>query len=433
MRRTAQGAAALAALPAAVKAGTHPKASGSGDTPSRVVVVKHDNAFHDNQFDAAVVQVMMDNGITRLTDLQDVGEAWKSLFSGITAASVIGIKINCLFQHHTHQEVLNAVISGLKRMQVDGNAFPENSIIVWDKSDYDLSNTGGYTINRSGTGVRYCGTNSYGSTTYTIDGGSPQRLSHILTDEIDYLINLSVMKNHSTGVSLSMKNHYGSISNVNGNGMHAYPCPTQLPSLNALPPIRQKQVICICDAIVAVVRNGPDGAPTQTPKRLILSRDPVAHDYVGAQIMHDYGCTTTGLTGSAIHIARAAEAPYSLGTCEPARIELINVENPNSSVNRDNPESAPDGFSLSQNYPNPFNSMTVVSYRLEKPARVRARIVNAEGRTVRRFAERTEGPGVFQAVWDGKGADGAELPSGAYIFDITAGKIRRTIKIQFIR
>jgi hypothetical protein len=437
IRRTAQGAAALAAAPLAVKAGMKPQsfqdASASSDGMSRVVVVRDENAFHDNRFDPEVIQIMMDNGIVRLTELQDVGEAWKSLFSGITAASVIGIKINCLFQHHTHKEVLNAVISGLKRMQVDGNPFPENSIIVWDKSDYDLSNTGGYTINRSGTGVRYSGTNSFGSTTFTIDGGSPQRLSRILTDEIDYLVNLNVMKNHSTGVSLSMKNHYGSISNVNGSGMHAYPCPTQLPSLNALPPIRQKQVICICDAILAVVRNGPDGAPTQTPKRLILSRDPVAHDYIGAQIMHDYGCTTTGLTGPAIHIARAAEAPYSLGTCDPARIELINVENPNAVEESKQINALPDGFSLSQNYPNPFNSMTIVSYRLEKLARVRARIVNAEGKTVRSYAERTEGPGVFQVVWDGNGADGAGLPSGVYIFDITADEIRRTVKMQFIR
>jgi hypothetical protein len=438
IRRTAQGAATLAALPAAAKAGTRPggtgaKPSGPSDGLSRVVVVRHDDAFHDNQFDAAVIQVMMDSGITRLTDIQDVGEAWKSLFPGITAASIIGIKINCLFLHHTHREVTDAVIAGLTRMQVDGAAFAANNIIVWDKSDYDLENTGGYTINKSGTGVRYFGTNGYGSTSYPIDGGSPQRLSRILTDTISYLINLNVMKNHSTGVSLSMKNHYGSISNVNGSGMHAYPCPTQLPSLNALPPIRQKQVICICDAILAVVRNGPDGAPTQTPKRLILSRDTVAHDYIGAQIMHDYKCTTASLTGMAVHIARAAETPYSLGTCDPAQIELINVENPVSAVESESPESGPESFSLNQNYPNPFNSTTIVSYTLEKPARVRARIVNSEGKTVRRFDERTEGPGTFQVRWDGRKADGAELPSGIYIFEMTAGGIRRTVKMQFIR
>jgi uncharacterized protein (DUF362 family) len=432
MRRTAQGAAALAALPAAVKAGTHPKASGSGDTPSRVVVVKHDNAFHDNQFDAAVVQVMMDNGITRLTDLQDVGEAWKSLFSGITAASVIGIKINCLFQHHTHQEVLNAVISGLKRMQVDGNPFPENNIIVWDKGDWDLQQRG-YTINRSGSGVRYFGTTQYGETTYTIDSGNPQRLSGILTDQIHFLINLSVLKNHGTGVSLSMKNHYGSISNLGGDRMHNYPLATVLPSLNALLPIREKQVICICDAIRAVVANGPDGAPTATPKRLILSRDAVAHDYIGAQILHDHGCQTTSLTGAARHIARAAEPPYSLGTCDPAQIELINIENPTAVESGKPAGSAPDDFLLNQNYPNPFNSATVVSYRMEKQARVRIRIVNAEGKTVRRFEDRTEGPGSFQVVWDGKRADGAEVPSGTYVLEMTVGRIRRGIKMQYLK
>jgi hypothetical protein len=440
IRRTAQGAATLAAIPAAAKAAgavseagaTGPKPSGPADGMSRVVVVRHDDAYHDDAFDAGVVATMMDAGITRLTDIQDVGEAWKSLFPGITAASVIGIKINCLFQHHTHAEVTDAVIAGLKRMPVDGSPFAENNIIVWDENDYNLHATGGYSINRSATGVRYTGTSAFGSTIYAIDGGSPQRLSRILTDQIQFLVNLNVMKNHSTGVSLSMKNHYGSISNVGGPGMHDYPCPTQLSSLNALPPIRSKQVICICDAILAVVSNGPDGAPTQAPKRLILSRDTVAHDYIGAQILKDHGCRTTSLTGLASHIAKAAEAPYSLGTCDPGRIERIDVENPVSAVEHGDP-GVPDGFSLSPNYPNPFNSGTIVRYRLDRPARVRARVVDAAGKTVRRLADRTEGPGSFQAVWDGKRADGSDLPSGPYILEMTAGAVRRSVKMQLVR
>ena len=64
----------------------------------------------------------------------------------------------------------------------------------------------------------------------------------------DYMINLSVLKNHGTaGVTLSMKNHYGTCDDP--GSIHGGYCDPYIPALNNLSPIRDKQVLNICDAI----------------------------------------------------------------------------------------------------------------------------------------------------------------------------------------
>jgi hypothetical protein len=429
IQKSAAGAAGLMALPLAGKA---PGETETSEGKSRVVVVRHDDAVKGSKFNQDVISVMMNAGITRLTDTTDVGEAWKSIFPGITASSIIAIKINCLFTVHTHKEVTNGVIGGLKSMTVDGNPFPENNIIVWDRSDGDLR-ARGYTINKSGTGVRCFSTPDWGGVVYPIDEGEDLQLSNIITDTCDYLINLSVLKNHDTGVTLSMKNHYGSISNL----VHNYPLAKVLPSLNSLAPIREKQKICICDAIQCVASGGPGGSATGAPKSLIFSRDTVAHDYTGAKMLEANGCQTASITGMARHVYNASRPPYSLGTCDPALIERIDINNPavpSAGLDDRGPaDDVPDGFALRQNYPNPFNGGTFIHYGLSEETGVRVRVMNAGGRAVRLIFEGRQGPGWFQKEWDGRREDGSKAPSGVYLCVLEAGKIRRTIKMQLIQ
>jgi uncharacterized protein (DUF362 family) len=442
IQRSAQGAAGLASLPIVAKAAGGVQAdpmarpAANPQDKSRVVVVSHQNALNGNAFNADVIQTMMDAGITRLTGIDDVGEAWKSLFPGIVSSSVIGIKVNCLFVQCTHPPVTNAIVSGLTRMVVDGNPFPENNIIVWDRSDGELRSRG-YTINNSNTGVRCFGTREFNTKSYPIDDASNQKLSSILTNTCQFLINASALKNHGTGVSLSMKNHYGSISNVNGTGMHNYPCSRVLPSLNSLAPIREKQKICICDAIMACVNNGPDGNPTTTPKSLILSQDPVAHDFTGAQMLTALGGRNSDpVTGAAKHITVASQPPYSLGTCDPDQIERIEIVDPepiSSAVEVQETSGLPGGFALFQNHPNPFNGTTWISYRLPHSADVRIRILDVRGRTIRRLFDGAQAEGTFQAAWDGTSDAGNRVSSGMYLAELVTGASRATIKMQLVQ
>ena len=94
----------------------------------------------------------------------------------------------------------------------------ENNIIVWDRGD-ELVRCG-YTINESGSGVRCFGTAHSGVVDYDPDGVSVHDetvfLSRIVTAYSNYIINVSCLKAHGgyngAGVTLCLKNHYGSFS-----------------------------------------------------------------------------------------------------------------------------------------------------------------------------------------------------------------------------
>lgn len=169
---------------------------------------------------------MMDEGIRQLTGINDIGEAWKSFFPGITQNKVISIKLNCIARQDnasglaSHPEVIYSIVNGLTKMQVDGNPFPAENIIIWDRSEFEMERSG-FVINKGESGVKCYGTryeimrqgeDSGGYSTevsYSV-AGVQQYLSKILVDEIDYLINTCLLKDHAySGVTLSLKNHYG--------------------------------------------------------------------------------------------------------------------------------------------------------------------------------------------------------------------------------
>lgn len=408
-----------------------------GETPatekSRVVSVHDDGAIVGSTIDEEVVQVMVDAGIRSLTGIDDVGEAWKSLFPSIAQSSVIVIKVNCINDAmSSHPEVAYAIADGLTRMQVGGYAFPANNIILFDRTSGELRN-GGYTTNTSGMGVRCFGTNQsgvgYDSTRYSVNGSS-QRLSRILTDLGDYMINLAILKNHGTsGVTLSMKNHYGTC-NAPG-GLHGNHCDPYVPALNALSPIRDKQVLCMCDALFGIVSGGPGGPPQVMPKILVFGKDTVALDAVCTQILADHGC---GTISRAHHVQTAANSPYNLGTDNPESIEHILVEQPTNRVENQNTENElPAGFHLYQNYPNPFNATTVIPYQIDTPGRVRMRVFDAKGGLVRRLIDRDQRIGEHRIVWDGLGEDDRPVPSGVYFVRLSHGRLSRTIRTQVLR
>jgi hypothetical protein len=405
---------------------------------SRVVVVKDDNALDDSDhFNNDVIINMIDTGICSLTGIENISDAWKCLFPGISLSTIICIKINCLFTVCTHRPVTESVVNSLTKMKIGEDSFPAANIIVWDRSDGDLTGKG-YDIVTGDSGYRCYGTShsgvGYNSTEYDV-GGNTQRLSRILTDISDYMINLNVMKNHgSSGVTLSLKNHYGTCNNMGGS-MHDGYCNPYIPALNALEPIRTKQVVCICDAIFALVSGGPSFYPPQAkPKSLIFSKDPVAHDYVGTQILLANGMGV-GSANTAYHIATAASAPYNLGTNDPEKIERIDINNPSSTGTLSERKEAklPGDFCIFQNYPNPFNATTLLSYQLHKPAKVKVAIYDVKGSIVRRLINKQQGVGEYRISWDGTLASRKVAPSGLYFARFQINNLVKTIRMQLIK
>jgi hypothetical protein len=74
---------------------------------------------------------------------------------------------------------------------------------------------------------------------------------------------------------------------------------------------------------------------------------------------------------------------------------------------------------LRPNYPNPFNSHTTIVYTLSTSATVVIRIYDILGRELVSLPQGFQSPGYHTAVWDAKGANSEQLPSGVYLFRMT--------------
>lgn len=92
-----------------------------------------------------------------------------------------------------------------------------------------------------------------------------------------------------------------------------------------------------------------------------------------------------------------------------------------------------ESFSLAQNYPNPFNSSTTIKYRIAHHSYVELRIYDILGQNVFTLMEGLMDPGEYHIFWDGKNANGEDLPSGIYIYMIRTGSTRLQRKLLLMK
>jgi uncharacterized protein (DUF362 family) len=398
---------------------------------SRVIIVEDSGATAGTSIDAGVVQSMMNCGIINTAGVSDVGEAWKALLPGVGPASIVAVKVNCLnYSLPTHPEVAYAAAEGMKQMDFGGSPFPENNIIIFDRSGEELS-WSRYSLNTSATGVRCFGTDAsgvgYSTETYDVNGVS-EKLSRIVTDMADYVVNISVLKNHSgAGVTLSLKNHYGTCNSA--NPLHGNACDPYIPALNALAPIRGKQTLSICDALFGIYSGGPGGSPQVTPNRLIFSTDPVAMDYVGRDLLAGYGCTTIN---KAHHIDTAAGAPYNLGTNDPGQITIETFSEP-AGIEPEQPYGGERGLVLERNTPNPFRDETDIRFHVPQRQKLTLAVYDARGRRIRGLMDRELGPGWHQARWNGRDDSGRKVAGGIYFCEIRSNGSRKSLPLNLVR
>jgi len=293
---------------------------------SRVVIVTDDEATNGLNINEDIVQVMIDSSIMSFAQIWDVGDAWQAILPGITSSKIVAIKVNCLnWSMPSHPLVAQAIATSLQKMLFSGGfSFPANNIIIFDRTDSDLQNSG-YTINTSSSGVRCFGTShsgvGYSSQTWNVNGQN-KKISRVATEMADFIINLSVLKNHSiSGVTLSLKNHYGTVQYP--SSLHGGNCDPYIPALNAIDPIKSINVINIIDALLGIKSGGPGGNPQFVANKFIISSDIVAGDYQGRKLLLENGCNTTG---QATHIDTAVS--YGLGTNRPSQMDIVEILNP---------------------------------------------------------------------------------------------------------
>ena len=293
---------------------------------SRVVIAR-DAALRGTgtTVDSRRMLTLLDRAMQAFFDRDNPNETWKKL---VRPGERVGLKVNALGGRGLSSN-LQLVEAICERLQEAG--IKASDIVVWDRDSDELEHVG-FHVATGGNRVQCFGTNRVDYEQELVTHGSVgSRLSKILTQRCDVLINVPVLKDHDgAGVTIALKNMYGVIHNP--NKYHPNGCNPYIADLNMLPEIRTKMRLTICDATTASYEGGPGYKPEYSWKNngLMVSQDPVALDYTGWQIIErkraEKGLKTLEGDKRAPHyIATAADAQHRLGTNDPRRIAVVEV------------------------------------------------------------------------------------------------------------
>jgi len=291
------------------------------------VVVAHDAMLRSNgtTVDSSRVLSLLDRAMQSLFNVDHPAEPWKNL---VRPGDTVGLKVNTLGGRGMSSNV-QLVEAICERLQEAG--IKPQDIIVWDRYTDEMDHVGFHTSTADNR-VQCFGTDHVG---YEEDlaafGKVGSRLSKILTQRTNVMINVPLLKDHEgAGVTIALKNMYGVIHNP--NKCHPNGCDPYVADLNMLPAIRTKMRLTICDATTACYEGGPGYKPQYAWQEngVIVSQDPVALDYTGWQIIERKRAekklkTLEGDGRLPRYIATAADAQHRLGTNDPRRIEVVEV------------------------------------------------------------------------------------------------------------
>jgi len=400
---------------------------------SRVVVVWDTNAVQGTTIDTAVVRLMMNAGIKALTDSTTAGGAWKSCFPGIAPGQNICLKVNCAERRlSSHPQVTRAIVAGLSQISFGATTFRPWQAIAYDWSDAELT-AAGYTLRTDTLGYRCVG-NSHSGWGYESKRhgvlGTQVRFCRTLTDSSAFLINLSCLKDHTAcgaNFTLSMKNHLGTIDSAmkwsHVDGTH------DLPRLERF--IRDslggKEKIFIIDALFAIYNGGPAGSPQAVPRTLILSKDPVACDSIGVEMINHLR-TANGYSPWPSPFLPYAES-IGLGS---RNLQLIRLINPSAVELPPPAEGRSSEFALLPPHPNPFTGTTEVTFFLPRPGEAQLEVYNVLGERVRTLVRGHFPAGKHTAAWEGRSDSGHPSSPGVYLLRLGFGgaSIERTLSLM---
>ena len=290
---------------------------------SRVVIARDPAA---RRTDSAHVLKLLDRAVQGVYGRDNSAEAWKQI---ARPGEVVGLKVNCLAGRGSASTNPVLVEAVCERLQQAG--IPAKDILVFDRLSSDLESAGFRIADRAGR-VRTMGNDLLGyENELAVYGSAGSLISQAVTRVCDAVVNLPVLKDHGiAGVTMALKNMFGAIHNP--NKYHVDVGDPYVADVYMLPPFRRKVRVAICDAITAQYEGGPSYMPQWTwpAGTLIASRDPVALDHTGWQIIEKKRAEV-GLKSLAdmkrkpAYIATAADAAHRLGTNDPRQIERVEV------------------------------------------------------------------------------------------------------------
>ena len=286
---------------------------------SRVVTAR-DPLIGAPRPDSGRILKTLDRAMQSLDNVDNPLEAWKNV---ARPGETVGLKVNCIAGRGSSSSpvLCDAICERLRQSGI-------RDIVIWDRSNRELESAGFHPGTRK-DGVRCIGNDDAGyEPELAIFGNAASRLAQTLTRSCDAIINVPILKDHGiVGVTLALKNFFGAIHNP--NKYHANAGDPYIADVFMLPAIRRKVRLTIADALTVQYEGGPSYMPqwSWAYNGLMLSRDPVALDYTGWQILDrrraEKGMKRLADAGRApTYIARAADAQHRIGTNDPRLIEL---------------------------------------------------------------------------------------------------------------
>lgn len=294
---------------------------------SKVVVVKFIGARPAKGLGKEEYLAVLTTGLLRLTGESKIATA----ISKYLPSGIIGMKTNCLARRMNSTPV--ALVDALSDLLVKAG-FAEDDLVVWERTSRELVDAG-FTLNVASHSRRCLGTDTAGvgySEEFYNFGDVDSLVSRIMTEVVDYNINLPVLKDHSVaGLSGGLKNMYGAIHNP--NKWHGNNCDPYCAHVSNLGPIKTRNRLTITNAIRVQYNGGPGFIAEYVSDYggVIFSDDPVAADRVGLEIVEHLrsvnGHPTLERAGRPANYLRTAEK-IGMGVADLKQISLavINVD-----------------------------------------------------------------------------------------------------------
>jgi len=327
-----------------------------GKFPGKVVQLTNIKSVVENKIVYDTAYEMVKNGMLSLTDAKSLKDAWRVFFND---KDRIGLKVNPVAGPtlSTSVEVTKAIIN-----QLVESGIPKENILIWDRREQELTDAG--FTKENFPGIKIIGTEyadekgsmydpegklygerridkdwyywadceeKYDKETipYMVNEGKYSYFSKIVTQMVDKIINVPILKNAGTSITLCMKNlAYGAVSNT--GRLHKQLWMETCAEVLAFPPLRDKVVLNIVDGIKGCFNGGPAANPQffYNFNTILIGTDPVAVDRIGYEIMLkkriDEKLQKQDIPRARIFMDLAQD--LKLGVADLEKIKLINTE-----------------------------------------------------------------------------------------------------------
>jgi uncharacterized protein (DUF362 family) len=248
------------------------------------VVIIRGKSIYSSQGDVSQEKLVpiFHQGFSLLTGIHSRRENLRSLLRG---HDIIGIKINTIGAKKlsTRPEVSQTLADLLVE-----NGIRQRNILIWDRTNRELR-AAGYRLSMNRNGLKIFGTDSQDigyDSSLTSHHNIGSLFSTIQSRMITSSISLAILKDHGlAGITAGMKNYFGAIHNP--NKYHDFNCNPFIPELFDTRHIKKKHKISILDCLTVQYHRGPSYNPKWVANYggVIFSKDPVAADFIGWQII----------------------------------------------------------------------------------------------------------------------------------------------------